>query len=204
MVSATTASLDALVNNAGTAFPAPIELLPVDELRAQFEVNVIAHVAVTQALLPSLKRARGTIINVSSVGGRISTPMLGAYNASKFALEAISDVLRVELAPAGVRVVVIEPSSSPTGIWRTSLARVGERAAGEYAALGDAVSRLAAQSAASGFPPDLFASTVSGILRAPRPQTRYVIPAAARRRLRLHWLLPDRWWDRLVRRALKW
>jgi NAD(P)-dependent dehydrogenase (short-subunit alcohol dehydrogenase family) len=165
-----TTSLDALVNNAGTAFPAPIERLPVDELRAQFEVNVFGHVAVTQALLPLLKRSRGTIVNVSSVGGRISTPMLGAYNASKFALEALSDVLRIELAPFGVRVVVIEPSASPTAIWRTGLSRTDQRDAGDYAPLSEAVRRLAGQSASSGFPPELFAATVSAILKTPRPR----------------------------------
>lgn len=203
-VGETADSIDALVNNAGTAFPGPIELLPLDELRAQFEVNVVAQVAVTQALLPFVKRARGTIINVSSVGGRRATPMLGAYNASKFALEAISDVLRLELAPTGVRIVVIEPSASPTGIWRTSLDRAGDRDAGDYAPLAASIRRFADRTAAKGFPPELFAETVSAILNAARPRTRYVIPGAARRELRLHWLLPDRWWDRLVRRALKW
>jgi len=200
----TTESLDALVNNAGTAFPAPIEQLSIDDLRAQFEVNVIGHVAVTQALLPLLKRAPGTIVNVSSVAGRIATPMLGAYAASKFSLEAISDTLRLELAPSGVRVVVIEPSSSPTAIWQTSLARADQADPGEYAALGDSVRRMAQRGAASGFPPELFAATVSKILNMPRPRARYAIPAAAGRQLRLHWLLPQAWWDRLVRRALKW
>lgn len=197
-------SLDALVNNAGTAFPAPIERLPLDALRAQFEVNVFGHVAVTQALLPLLKRAPGTIVNVSSIAGRIATPMLGAYAASKFSLEAISDTLRLELAPSGVRVVIIQPSSSPTAIWQTSLARADQADPGEYAALGDSVRRMAQRGAASGFPPELFAATVSKILSTPRPRARYAIPGAARQQLRLHWLLPQAWWDRLVRRALKW
>src|SRR5437660_420728 len=118
-----TNSLDALLNNAGTASGGPIELVSLDDMRALFEINVIAHVAVIQHFLPLLKEARGTIINVSSVSGRIATPVTGVYSASKFALEAISDALRVELAPFGVRVVLIEPSSSPTNIWKTSIQR---------------------------------------------------------------------------------
>ncbi len=97
-VSTVTPRLDALLNNAGTGYAAPLELLPLDDLRAQLEINVIAHLAVTQALLPLLKPARGVIINVSSVHGRLPVPIIGAYSASKFALEALSDVLRIELA----------------------------------------------------------------------------------------------------------
>jgi NAD(P)-dependent dehydrogenase (short-subunit alcohol dehydrogenase family) len=112
--------LDALLNNAGTSFPAPLELMALDELRSQLEITVVGHMAVTQTLLPLLKAAGGTIINVTSVGGRIATPIIGAYNASKFAMEAVSDVLRIELVPFGVRVIVIQPGSSATAIWQTS------------------------------------------------------------------------------------
>src|SRR3989442_8307976 len=122
-IAAATDRLDALLNNAGTAYAAPLELLALDDLRAQFEINVVAHVGITQALLPLLKVARGTIINVSSVGGRIAASVIGAYAASKFALEAISDAWRIELAPFGVRVVVIEPAVTTTNLWKTSEAR---------------------------------------------------------------------------------
>ena len=208
-VAEVTAQLDALVNNAGTAFPAPLELLGLDELRSQLEINLIGHLAVTQALLPSLKAAGGMIINVSSVGGRIAMPILGAYNISKFALEALSDVLRVELAPFGVRVVVIEPGSSDTAIWNTSRRRASGRlqaVAGQspYLLLINAIEKFSRKSAANGFPPQLFADTVLKILNNPHPRARYAIPGDVARSILLRKLLPDAIWDRILRRSLKW
>ncbi|MBI3240904.1 MAG: SDR family oxidoreductase [Chloroflexi bacterium] len=209
-VAAQTPTLDALVNNAGSAFAAPLELLPPDVLREQFDLNVIAQLAVTQAVMPLLKAAKGTIINVSSIGGRITSPLLGAYTASKFALEAISDTLRVELAPFRVKVVVIEPGSSPTAIWETSLSRaltmlaernIDSRA---YAPLIERVKETSVQRASVGFPPQLFADTVEKILVSPDPQTRYPIPASVGWVIRLRRFAPDKWWDGLVRRRTKW
>jgi len=201
-------SLHGLVNNAGTAFPAPLELLAPDDLRAQLDVNVVAHLAVTQAVLPRLKAARGTIINVSSVAGKIATPLLGAYNASKFALEALSDVLRLELLPFGIKVVVVEPGSSPTAIWKTSEARQAEAIrdgdARPYAALIERLRTLSADAQAHGFPASLFAETVERILNSPNPKPRYPIPGHIRRRLLLRKLVSDRMMDRLIRRALGW
>jgi NAD(P)-dependent dehydrogenase (short-subunit alcohol dehydrogenase family) len=203
-------ALDALLNNAGTAYPAPLELLPLADLRAQLELNVVAQLAVTQALLPLLKAAHGTLINVSSIGGKITFPVLGSYSMSKFALEAMSDAFRVELAPFGVRVVVIEPGSSPTAIWQTSLQR-GEKAlealnAGwkEYSPLIETVRESSLAGAAHGFPPQLFAETVDKILNSPRPQTRYALPAEVRQRIFLRRLLGDGWWDKQIRKMLKW
>jgi len=197
--------LDALVNNAGTAFPAPVELLAPDDLRRQLDINVVGHVAVTQTLLPLLKRAKGVVINVSSVGGKVATPVLGAYNASKFALEALSDSLRVEVAPLGVRVVVIEPGGSPTSIWETSLQRARDllTSAGEYAPLLDAMQRHTA-GVQDGFPPERFAQLVERIVRSPRPKPRYALPADVRRFLFLRRFISDRLLDRLIRRNLKW
>lgn len=208
-VAEATPRLDALLNNAGTAFPAPLELIALDELRSQLEVNVVGQVAVTQALLPLLKAARGTIINVTSVGGRVAMPVIGAYNASKFAMEALSDVLRVELAPFGVRVVVIEPGGSATAIWETSQ----NRAAGltqqdanhnPYAPLIATVQNYFNREAARGFPPQLFADTVLKILSQSHPRTRYPIPGQVGRMIRLRTLLPDWLWDRTLRRSLRW
>src|SRR6185295_4750516 len=108
------------VNNAGIAVAAPLEFLPIDQLRHQLEINVIGQVAVTQAFLPALRRARGRIVNVSSIGGRVALPLVGAYNASKFALEGVSDALRRELRPLGVDVIVIEPGGVKTPIWTKS------------------------------------------------------------------------------------
>src|ERR671915_2051339 len=110
--------LAGLVNNAGVAVAAPLEFLPIDQLRHQLEVNLIGQVAVTQAFLPTLRAGRGRIVNVSSIGGRVAMPLMGAYNASKFGLEAVSDSLRRELYSHGVDVIVIEPGGVKTPIWR--------------------------------------------------------------------------------------
>mgnify|MGYP001164787299 CR=1 FL=1 len=208
IVAAETTRLDALLNNAGTAYAAPLELLALDDLRAQLEVNVVAPVSVTQALLPLLKEARGTIINVSSLGGRIATPVVGAYAASKFALEAISDAWRIELARFGVRVVVIEPDSSTTGIWDTSKQRASGRLEayrdGPYSRLLNATEKMVARIPTTGFPPQLFADTVFKILSTRRPRARYVVPRKSARLIRLRSLLPDSIWDKQIRRMMRW
>lgn len=200
--------LDALLNNAGTAYPGPLELLPLDYVRAQLDINLFAQLAVIQALLPALKAARGTLINVSSIGGRVTFPLYGPYHMSKFALEAMSDVLRLELAHFGVRVVTLVPGASPTAIWETGLGRAHDGAAfsesGEYGPLAATMEQNARESAGSGFPPELFARTVLRILNSRHPSPVYYVPwsvgliVAARR------LLPDRLWDWGVRRVLRW
>ena len=208
VVKAEAPQLHGLVNNAGTAFPAPLELLPIDEFRAQLELNLVAHLAVTQAVMPALKAARGTIINVSSVGGRIATPLLGAYNSSKFALEALSDVLRLELIPFGIRVAVIEPGASPTEIWKTSAGRTpgadGRADGAPYAKLIEGIQAFAMNARTVGFPPELFAQTVERILESPNPKPRYALPGDIRMRLFLRKILSDRMMDRLIRRRLNW
>jgi NAD(P)-dependent dehydrogenase (short-subunit alcohol dehydrogenase family) len=110
--------LAGLVNSAGVAVTGPLEYLPVDELRTQLEVNLVGQVAVLQAFLPALRLSRGRIVNISSIGGRVALPLAGPYAASKFALEAVSDSLRRELAPWGVRVAVVEPGGvrTPVGV----------------------------------------------------------------------------------------
>src|SRR5919204_4783282 len=110
-----------LVNNAGIAVGGPLEFLPVDEFRLQLEVNVVGQLRVIQAVLPLVRRARGRIVNMSSVSGKLSAPFMGPYSSSKFALEAISDALRLELRPWGIMVSVIEPSNVATPIWGKSL-----------------------------------------------------------------------------------
>ncbi len=113
--------LSGLVNNAGIAIGSPLELIPLPELRRQFEVNVIGQIAVTQALLPLIRRARGRIVNMGSIAGRGTIPMMGPYSASKFALEALTDALRLELYPWGIEVSIIEPGAIATPIWSKSL-----------------------------------------------------------------------------------
>lgn len=209
-VAAATPKLDALVNNAGTAFPGPLELLPLETLRQQLNLNVVAHLGVTQVLLPLLKAARGVIINVSSQGGRVVFPITGAYHMSKFALEAMSDVLRIELAPFGVKVVVIQPGSSATAIWDTGR-KHGEATlgslenSGAYQPLVNTImARAFERQKGTGFRPQLFADLVEKILASADPATRYPIPASTARLIVLRALAPDKLWDRFVRRTLKW
>ncbi|WP_456426505.1 SDR family oxidoreductase, partial [Rhodocaloribacter sp.] len=111
------AGLHGLVNNAGIAMAGPLEGMPLDAFRRQFEVNVTGQVAVTQAFLPLLRKARGRIVNMGSIGGISVLPFVGAYCASKFAFEALTDSLRMELAPWGIEVVIVEPGSVATPIW---------------------------------------------------------------------------------------
>src|SRR6202000_426779 len=110
--------LDGIVNNAGIVVSGPLESLSADDLREQFEVNVVGAVALTNAVLPRLRTARGRIVFLSSLSGRVSTPMTGAYNASKFAIEAIADAWRLELRPWGIDVVLVEPAMTDTDLWR--------------------------------------------------------------------------------------
>ena len=121
------AGLDGLVNNAGIAVPGPLETLPIEDFRRQIEVNLTAQVAVTKAMLPSIRAARGRIVFITSIGGLMAIQMFGAYHAAKFGLEAVGDVFRQELAPWGIRVSIIEPGSIATPIW--------ERGVGEADAL---------------------------------------------------------------------
>src|SRR3954454_3243317 len=109
--------LDGLVNNAGVAVPGPLETVPLEDLRHQLEVNLVAYVAVTQAMLPQIRRAEGRVVFLSSIGGRIAFPFGGPYHASKFATEAIGDVSRKKLRPWGLRVSLVEPGSIDTPIW---------------------------------------------------------------------------------------
>ena len=112
--------LAGIVNNAGISVAGPLEVLPDAELRRQFDVNFFGAIAVTRAFLPALRASNGRVVSVGSISGKISVPMLGAYAASKFALEAACDALRVELRPSGIDVVLIEPGAVKTPIWQKS------------------------------------------------------------------------------------
>jgi NAD(P)-dependent dehydrogenase (short-subunit alcohol dehydrogenase family) len=199
------AGLAGLVNNAGIAVPAPLEFLPPEELRRQFDVNVVGQLAATQAFLPALRRARGRIVNMSSVSGLIASPLLGAYATSKFALEALSDVLRLELSLWDVRVVVVEPGSVATSIWDTSLVR-GETilaaapgAMERYGPAIEAARRFARRRAAAGLRPEAVARAVEHALTVPRPKTRYLVGVDARLGALVR-RLPDRMRDWLLLR----
>lgn len=202
--------LDALLNNAGTSYPMPIELLPLSQLRAQLEINVVAQVAVTQAVMPLIRKAKGTIINVTSVSGKISYPNLGAYAASKFALEAISDALRVEVAPFGVKVVVVEPGASATPIWKTAKERAYQEMKqqgidlGDYKPLVKAVTKMTVAMERDGFPVEDFAKLIESILNQKNPRARYTLPFLLGWKLWMRQLAPDWVVDRIVRSGLKW
>jgi len=165
-----------LVNNAGIPSGGPIELLPLDELRRALEINAIGAVAVTQAFLPDLRRARGRVVMMSSISGRIALPFVGSYAASKWALEAISDALRREVADAGIRVVIVEPGPIDTPIWD----RLEEIDTRPYrgSVYQDALQRLkrdSVESGRKGLPPADVAEVVSRALRVRRPRARYVV-----------------------------
>jgi NAD(P)-dependent dehydrogenase (short-subunit alcohol dehydrogenase family) len=202
--------LAGLVNNAGIAVAAPIEFLPLEQLRNQLEVNLIGQVAVTQRFLPALRAARGRVVNVSSIGGRVALPLVGAYNMSKFALEGFSDSLRRELRPQGVDVVVIEPGGVKTPIWKKGNELAGDLQAGmppEAARLyGPMVEALRAQTVKiereRGIDPGEVAKAIATALTARRPRARYLVGRDARLRARVAALLPDRVMDRVIARAL--
>ncbi len=202
------AGLDGLVNNAGIAVPGPLETLPVDDFRRQVEVNLTAHVAVTQALLPAIRRAPGRVVFIASIGGRMAFPMFGAYHAAKFGLEAVGDAFRQELRPWGIDVAVIEPGSIATPIWERGEAEVDAIAArardGHADLYGEAIAayrEVARKTGARGIPPERVAVKIEHALAARRPRTRYLVGADARGQALAKALLPDRLVDWLVARA---
>jgi NAD(P)-dependent dehydrogenase (short-subunit alcohol dehydrogenase family) len=196
------APLHGLVSNAGIAVGGPLEFLPVDELRRQFEVNVFGAIAVSQAFLPQLREARGRIVFVGSVSGRIAVPYLGPYAASKFALRALSDALRAELAPAGVFVALVEPGSVKTPIWQKGVASraqleqmLGPKAIAHYR---DAIDRLFRQTKAAeqgAMPVERVTVVILHALTARRPHTNYLVGA---KMASLIATLPARMRDRLA------
>jgi NAD(P)-dependent dehydrogenase (short-subunit alcohol dehydrogenase family) len=196
--------LAGLVNNAGIAVPGPLEYLPSEELRRQFEVNVVGQLAVTRALMPAIRRGGGRIVNVGSIGGRIAGPFTGAYSASKFALRALTDSLRIELAPWGIPVVLIEPTSIATPIWASGIAagdalrrRLPPEGEERYGRALEARRAGAERSDRHGAPPETVAEVIEHALTAPKPRRRYLVGPHARAAALLA-SLPDRLRDRLV------
>jgi NAD(P)-dependent dehydrogenase (short-subunit alcohol dehydrogenase family) len=199
--------LDALVNNAGMGIGGPLELISPEDLRMQMEVNVIAQVAVTQAMLPALRQARGRIVFISSVGGRVSTPYLAPYAASKHALEAIGDALRVELRSSNVQVALVQPGSVATAIWDKSRAQaqavsIPPELAAQYGHVPAAMEKAIEDTARRGIPPEQVAQTIAVALSAGRMKARYVVGRDAKVLLLVRSLLPDLVFDRLMRRVL--
>jgi NAD(P)-dependent dehydrogenase (short-subunit alcohol dehydrogenase family) len=202
--------LEALVNNAGVAITGPVELVDVEEWRRQLEVNLIGQVAVTRALLGAVLAARGRIVNVSSIGGRVAGPLFGPYSASKFGLEAMTDSLRRELRGQHVEVVAVEPGAVATPIWRKGIDR-GDAVVGgmdpaqsaRYGRMVGVIRKRAERNARAGLNAQEVAATVETALTVPRPRTRYLVGREARAQAALGRLLPDRAMDGLIARALR-
>jgi NAD(P)-dependent dehydrogenase (short-subunit alcohol dehydrogenase family) len=199
--------LDAVVNNAGVVVSGPVEGLAIDELRRQLEVNLVSQVAVTQAVLPMLRISRGRVVFMSSISGRVSTPFMGAYAGSKFALEGLADALRVELRPWGIRVTLVEPGSIDTDLWRNVEETADEVEAGLsadhrrlYARQIAAMRKLSARVAKQAAPPATVAAAVERALIADRPRARYLVGADAKVQWALGAVVPSRLMDAAVGR----
>ncbi len=198
--------VDVLVNNAGYADYGPVEEIPLERWRREFETNLFGAVRLTQLVLPGMRaRGRGRVINMSSMGGRLAFPLGAPYHGSKFALEAVSDVLRVEVGPLGIDVVVIEPGLVDTGYMDTASSGLHDTAEGPYGDL--ARSLLAAMARNYGgrqaTTPEHVAKVVVKAATARRPRTRYPVTLNARLLIAGRALLPDRMWDALLRRTFR-
>jgi NAD(P)-dependent dehydrogenase (short-subunit alcohol dehydrogenase family) len=203
--------VDVLVNNAGYGLAGPLAEIPLSELRAQLETNVLGLHAVTAAFLPQLRsRAaepeapRARILNVSSIGGRVTFPLFGAYHASKYAVEAMSDALRNELAPLGIDVILIEPGpirSEFSARSRASIERVRTEES-VYAPIYARADAIQARSDAQSFGPEIVSRAMERAITTRRPRARYLAPARTLALIALFKLLPTRWIDRLLRAVL--
>lgn len=200
--------LHGLVNNAGIAVGGPLEFVPIDNLRRQLEVNVIGQIAVSQAFIPLLRQGAGRIVNMGSIAGLNALPFIGPYSASKFALESLTDALRVELQPWGIEVSIIEPGAIATPIWEKSL-QAAEEAARQlpteiiqlYGPALECIRKATLRSAQRGIPPEQVAEAVVHALTAHQPRTRYLVGKDAQLRHILCWI-PDRLKDWLITRKV--
>ena len=196
--------LDGLVANAGIAVASPLEFLPAPELTRQLDVNVVGQVRVLQAVLPQLRRARGRVVLMGSIGGRSAMPFLGAYAMSKFALEAMADALRLELAPFGLKVALIEPGSIATPIWSKPQKTVDEFPPEARELYGARVAQFRARAEAAArdaVPPVEVAKAVEHALTSDSPKARYLVGRDAKRRAAIE-RLPDRLRDKALTRFL--
>jgi NAD(P)-dependent dehydrogenase (short-subunit alcohol dehydrogenase family) len=201
--------LNAVVNNAGFVQAGPIETVGIADLRQQFEVNVVGQVAVTQAVLPRLRATRGRVVFVSSVSGRIATPLTGPYSASKFALEAVADTLRMEVGTWGIKVSIVEPAQTDTDMWRTADSTAVDEAAKLTADQAELYRRhmdgfrtkAIPMSQRAAKPADTVAATIERALTASRPKARYVVGVGPRVQARLAGLMPTAVLDAVLCRS---
>lgn len=199
-----------LVNNAGIAIGGPLEFLPIEELRRQLEINVIGQISVTQAFLSLLRTGQGRVINMSSISGRVAMPFLGPYASSKFALEALTDSLRLELQPWGIKVISIQPGAIATPIWEKSLEKANEisnnlpaEAHHLYGARLDALRQSVKDTGAQGIPAETVAKVVTQALTATQPKLRYLVGLDAKMAALLMGVLPGRLRNWLIIQASK-
>ncbi len=197
--------LDALVNNAGIAIDGPVEALTRDRLRQQFEVNVDGQVAVTRAVLPRLRAAQGRIVFISSVSGRVATPWTGAYTASKYAIEAIADALRMELRPWKINVSLVEPVNTATDMWGLAGDVFDETVAGMtpgeaalYAGHAKGMRRTIGMMQKTAVPVERVVKRIDAALTSRRPKARYPVGATARLQLALAAISPTPIQDRVL------
>ena len=195
-----------LINNAGYSQSGAVESVPLELVRRQFETNVFGLVRMCQLVLPGMRSQRwGRIVNLSSMGGRLTFPGGGFYHATKYSVEAISDALRFEVRGFGVEVIVVEPGLIVTNFGETAAGSVGKTGSdGAYAGFNEGVARAVENVykgplARFGAGPDAVARTIAGALSADRPRTRYPVTASARIMMAQRRLLPDRLWDLLMR-----
>jgi short-subunit dehydrogenase len=185
--------VDALVNNAGHGMLVPLDEMSDADTRALFETNVFGLLAITRALVPSMRaRGRGRIVNISSIGGKVTMPFYGAYTATKHAVESISDALRQELFPFGIKVVLIEPGPIRTEFNNTSVAslhRYGSTSSA-YAALFPRVEKIIATASAQAASPHTISRLIHTAVSSPRPRARYVGPFSSRVAMALSKLVP--------------
>jgi NAD(P)-dependent dehydrogenase (short-subunit alcohol dehydrogenase family) len=199
--------LDALINNAGIGVGGPVELVEDEDLRRQFDVNVFGQIALTRALLPALRSAHGRIVFISSIGGLVATPFTAPYGASKHAIEAFGDAMRVELVTSGVQVTLVEPGSVATPIWDKGRAEADKLTVPPelepvYGKVPGAIERVLEDTAKRGVPPEMVASTIERALGARRMRARYIVGRDARAMLAMKRLLPAHVFDRVIRRAM--
>lgn len=195
--------VDVLVNNAGYGLPGPLADIGDEALRAQYETNVFGLMRVTRAALPAMIRRRsGRIINVSSIGGRVTFPFFGAYNSTKYAVESLSDALRIEVGAFGIDVALIEPGPIKTDFAERSLTEVAsvKRESSPWAAVYERADALAAESDRMAGTPEDVVRAIRHAATARRPRVRYVMPRTAAIGLAFMRLLPTRWLDALLAR----
>ncbi len=199
--------LHALVNNAGIAVGGPVEGVKLEDWRRQFDTNVFGQIRLMQECLPSLRESRGRIVNISSIAGKIANPFMGPYSASKFALEAISDSLRRELRPHGVKVILVEPGAIATPIWEKARDEnmlkpnaFPEPIMEAYGPMMEKFKKRIEQVIGQAAPVALVTAAIDEALTAKNPRSRYPVGRGIGVAINLAGALPDSWMDKILRR----